>query len=185
VDLNGATIRNNAGNDAGLTFTPPNTSGVLVDAGDTVAPTIGSVTPPANGHYVTGQVLDILVKFSEPVNVGTSGSARPYLRLRIASVIRNATFSVGAVGASPGLAPTRPTGLRDVRLMWCVAQGGWCLRAGGNVTVGAVGASPRLAPTRCPIQRNNKGESGTRPYKTYGTAEPRNWPWRGCVAQGV
>jgi len=144
VDLNGGTIRDNAGNAAVLTFTPPDTSGVLVDAGDTVAPTIGSVTPPANGTYRAGQVLDVLVRFSEPVNVGTSGSAKPYLRLRIASAIRNATFSVGAVGASPG-----------------------------------------LAPTRCPIQRNNKGESGTRPYKTYKTTEQRNWLWRWCVAQGV
>jgi ELWxxDGT repeat protein len=89
VDLNGGTIRDNAGNDAGLSFTPPDTSGVLVDA---VAPTIVSVTPPANGTYRAGQALDVLVEFSEPVTVGTSGSAKPYIRLRIGSVIRQALF---------------------------------------------------------------------------------------------
>jgi hypothetical protein len=41
IDLNGGTITDVPGNDAVLTFTPPNTSGVLVDG---VAPTITSVT---------------------------------------------------------------------------------------------------------------------------------------------
>jgi hypothetical protein len=86
IDLNGGTITDVPGNDAVLTFTPPDTSGVLVDG---VAPTIVQVVPPANGTYRAGQVLDVLVKFSEPVIVGTSGSARPYVRLRIGSVIRN------------------------------------------------------------------------------------------------
>ena len=61
-------------------------------ARDELAPRIVQVTPPANGRYVTGQVLDVLVKFSEPVNVGTTSTARPYIRLRIGSVIRNALF---------------------------------------------------------------------------------------------
>jgi hypothetical protein len=40
IDLNGGTIKDVPGNNAVLTFTPPNTSGVLVDG---VAPTITSV----------------------------------------------------------------------------------------------------------------------------------------------
>ncbi|MDW8222735.1 MAG: hypothetical protein RMJ82_07280, partial [Gemmatales bacterium] len=70
LQLNGDTIRDNAGNDAVLTFTPPNTSGVLVDA---VAPTIVSITPPANGTYTAGQHLNFTVQFSETVVVNTSG----------------------------------------------------------------------------------------------------------------
>jgi ELWxxDGT repeat protein len=85
----GTFIRDANGNNASTTFTNPSTPGVKVDA---VAPTIVLVTPPANGHYVTGQVLDILVKFSEPVNVGTTSTAKPFIRLRIGSVIRNAVF---------------------------------------------------------------------------------------------
>jgi hypothetical protein len=89
VRPSGTYIRDAAGNNATTTFTNPSTPNVKVDA---VAPTIVQVIPPANGHYVTGQVLDILVRFSEPVNVGTSGSAKPYIRLRIGNVIRNAEF---------------------------------------------------------------------------------------------
>jgi hypothetical protein len=43
-----------------LTFTPPDTSGVLVDG---VAPTITSVTGPAAGTYIVGQNLDFTVVF--------------------------------------------------------------------------------------------------------------------------
>jgi hypothetical protein len=65
---------------------------VRVDGVTDAPPTIVLVRPPANGRYVTGQVLDILVRFSEPVNVGTTSTAKPYIRLRIGSVIRNAVF---------------------------------------------------------------------------------------------
>jgi len=89
LDLNGGAITDVPGNNAVLTFTPPDTSAVLVGG---VAPTIVQIVPPADGTYRAGQVLDVLVRFSEPVSVGTSGSARPYVRLRIGSVIRNALF---------------------------------------------------------------------------------------------
>jgi hypothetical protein len=64
IDLNGGTIKDVPGNDAVLTFTPPDTSGVLVDG---VAPTITSVTGPAAGTYIVGQHLDFTVVFSEAV----------------------------------------------------------------------------------------------------------------------
>jgi ELWxxDGT repeat protein len=85
----GTFIRDQAGHDAITTFTNPSTPNVKVDA---VAPTIVLVTPPANGHYVTGQALDIVVRFSESVNVGTTSTAKPFIQLRIGSVIRNAVF---------------------------------------------------------------------------------------------
>jgi hypothetical protein len=60
IDLNGGTIKDVPGNDAVLSFTPPDTSGVLVDG---VAPTITSVTGPAAGTYIVGQNLDFTVVF--------------------------------------------------------------------------------------------------------------------------
>jgi ELWxxDGT repeat protein len=98
----GTYIRDAAGNNVTTTFTKPSTPNVKVDA---VAPTIVQVTPPANGHYVSGQVLDILVRFSEPVTVGTTSTAKPYIRVRIsnriinASVVRKAVF-VGQLNAN-------------------------------------------------------------------------------------
>jgi hypothetical protein len=69
IDLNGGTITDVPGNDAVLTFTPPDTSGVLVDG---VAPTITSVTGPAAGTYIVGQNLDFTVQFDDTVVVDTA-----------------------------------------------------------------------------------------------------------------
>lgn len=70
--LTGAgTIRDQAGNTASvLTFAPPTTTGVLVD---TTAPTVVSITPPANGTYTLGQNLDFVFNFSEDVTVSVAG----------------------------------------------------------------------------------------------------------------
>jgi hypothetical protein len=87
IDLNGGTIKDVPGNDAVLSFTPPNTSGVLVDG---VAPTITSVSGPAAGTYIVGQNLDFTVVFSEAVVVNTAGGT-PRLVLTIGSTTRYAT----------------------------------------------------------------------------------------------
>jgi hypothetical protein len=92
IDLNGGTIRDVPGNDAVLTFTPPDTSGVLV--GD-VGPTIVSVTGPAAGTYIVGQNLDFSVQFSEAVVVNTAGGT-PRLQLTIGSTTRYATYLIGS-----------------------------------------------------------------------------------------
>lgn len=70
--LTGAgTIRDQAGNTASvLTFVPPTTTGVLVD---TTAPTVVSITPPADGTYTLGQNLDFVFNFSEDVTVSVAG----------------------------------------------------------------------------------------------------------------
>jgi hypothetical protein len=52
IDLNNGAITDVPGNDAVLSFTPPDTSGVLVDG---VAPTITSVSGPAAGTYIVGR----------------------------------------------------------------------------------------------------------------------------------
>jgi hypothetical protein len=93
IDLNGGTIKDVPGNDAVLTFTPPDTSGVLVDG---VAPTITSVTGPAAGTYIVGQNLDFTVVFSEAVAV----TGTPRLVLTIGSTTRFATYVSGSGSAS-------------------------------------------------------------------------------------
>lgn len=67
-----ATIRDQAGNTAtDLTFTPPVTTGVLVD---TTAPTVVSVVPAiANDTYVATENLDFTVTFSESVTTLVAG----------------------------------------------------------------------------------------------------------------
>ena len=90
--LNSGTIKDGAGNDATLSFTVPSTSGVLVDA---VAPTIASVTPPANGSYRAGQNLDFTVNTSENVTVTATGGT-PYLSLTLGSASRRANYLSGS-----------------------------------------------------------------------------------------
>jgi hypothetical protein len=89
IDLNGGTIKDTNGNDAVLTFTPPDTSGVLVDG---VAPTITSVTGPTAGTYIVGQNLDFTVVFSEAVAV----TGTPRLQLTIGSTTQYATYQSGS-----------------------------------------------------------------------------------------
>ncbi len=91
----GTFIRDRAGNDADTTFSPPNVSGVRVDG---VAPTIVSVTPPATGRYITGQALEITIRFSEPVRL--TGTGRPYVLLRIGSNLRQAELSAQVNGTT-------------------------------------------------------------------------------------
>jgi ELWxxDGT repeat protein len=91
----GTFIRDRAGNDADTAFSPPDSSGVRVDG---VAPTIVSVTPPATGRYITGQALEITIRFSEPVQL--TGSGRPYVLLRIGSNLRQAELSAQVNGTT-------------------------------------------------------------------------------------
>ncbi|MDA7937969.1 Ig-like domain-containing protein, partial [Pirellulales bacterium] len=86
--LSGGTIQDAGNNDAILTFTPPTTTGVLVDA---VAPVATLVTPPADGLYVTGQTLSLQVTFDDNVDV----TGTPVLPLTIGSTTRNASYISG------------------------------------------------------------------------------------------
>src|SRR5437016_3674738 len=94
--LNGGTIKDIAGNDATLTFSPPNTTAVLVD---TIAPSISSVTGPANGSYRAGQNLDFTANFSESVTVDTTGGT-PTIGLTIGATARNAAYVSGSGSSS-------------------------------------------------------------------------------------
>jgi len=71
IDLNSGTIKDGAANDATLTFTAVDTSGILIDS---VVPTISSVSGPSNNTYVSGDNLDFVVTTDSAVTV--TGSPR-------------------------------------------------------------------------------------------------------------
>ncbi|WP_229410222.1 DUF4214 domain-containing protein [Massilia timonae] len=89
IVLNGATIRDAAGNDANLALDGhlPSTANVLID---TTAPAVaGAVTAPLPGTYVAGQSLDFVVSFDENVTVDGDSST---LGLTIGAAARSAAF---------------------------------------------------------------------------------------------
>ena len=97
LSANGGTLRDPAGNDAVRTLNSvASTTGVLVD---TTAPTVTSVSVPANGTYVAGQVLDFTVTFSENIIVDTSGGT-PVLLLTIGATGRQAAYISGSGSSS-------------------------------------------------------------------------------------
>ena len=90
LDLNSGTVKDLAGNDlAPLTFTPPSTTGILVNG---VAPVITSITPPANGTFQTGTNLDFVVNYSMAVNV----TGVPGIPLTIGASSAQATYISGS-----------------------------------------------------------------------------------------
>jgi hypothetical protein len=97
IDLNGGTIKNGTDEDANLTYTPPQTNGILIDG---VAPTISNVTSnKANGSYKAAQVIDVRVTFTEPVNIfgGT-----PQIELNVTGDdTRYAVYDAASTGALP------------------------------------------------------------------------------------
>ncbi|MDA7938642.1 hypothetical protein N9B71_06205, partial [Pirellulales bacterium] len=89
IDPNGGAIEDADGNAATLDFTPPTTTGVLVDA---VAPVANAVTPPTNGYYSTGEDLDFDVIFDGTVDV----AGTPVLPLTIGAATPNASYISGS-----------------------------------------------------------------------------------------
>lgn len=91
--LNGATIRDSAGNDASLSFTAPSTNGIHVDA---VPPRIEEIQVPQNGEYTKDKPLNFTVRFSKPVFVNFANGHKPFLRLLIGGRIRQAEYVSGS-----------------------------------------------------------------------------------------
>ncbi len=110
VSANGGTLKDAAGNDATLTLNSVgSTSGVLVD---TSAPTVNSVTVPANGTYTTGQSLDFTVNFDEAVTVDTSGGT-PRLALTLGGSTVYAAYVSGSGGSALNFSYTVQAGDND------------------------------------------------------------------------
>src|SRR5439155_402146 len=90
IALNGGTMKDAAGNDAQLTFSPPDTSLILVDA---TAPTVANVSSTAaDGTYGVGAVIPVTVTFSKIVNV--TGS--PQLTLETGATDTAVNYSSGS-----------------------------------------------------------------------------------------
>jgi len=92
ITLNGGTIKDDAGNSAVITFTPPTLTGRIID---NTPPTISSVAAPT-GHtanaFSTGNTLSIVVTFSEAVTV----TGTPRILLNINGVAKYATYASGS-----------------------------------------------------------------------------------------
>lgn len=86
LSLNGSQIRNGANDMAFLTLPGLASSDSLASRADLVvdgvAPTVASVSVPANGTYVAGQSLDFVVNFTESVTVDTTGGI-PHLTVTL------------------------------------------------------------------------------------------------------
>ncbi|WP_166627700.1 T9SS type A sorting domain-containing protein [Tenacibaculum caenipelagi] len=78
--------------DDGTTNDTDNTTTVISSA---VAPTVSSVSVPANATYITGQNLDFTVNFDENVTVNTTGGI-PQIAITIGAITRQATYISGS-----------------------------------------------------------------------------------------
>ncbi|WP_162059515.1 Ig-like domain-containing protein [Undibacterium sp. KW1] len=91
IVLNGGTLKDGAGNNATLTLNSVGAlTGVLVDG---VAPTVNSVSVPANATYSVGQNLDFTLNLSE--NVTVAGSPKLDLTLDTGGTVA-ATYLSGS-----------------------------------------------------------------------------------------
>ena len=91
VDLNSGTIKNASGADANLAFTQPSTGNVRISG---IRPVINSITPIADGSYITGQALTFAVVFSETVTANSTANVD--LILDIGGVARTANYVSGS-----------------------------------------------------------------------------------------
>ncbi|WP_166838575.1 Ig-like domain-containing protein [Rheinheimera pleomorphica] len=145
IDTNGGTVRDAAGNALNTTLNAVGaTANVLVDA---VAPTVSSVSVPANATYSSGQNLDFTVNSSENITVDTGGGT-PQLALTIGATTRQATYLSGSGSSALVFRYTVQAGDSDSDGIAVAASidtnGGTMRDAAGNAlntTLNAVGAT--------------------------------------------
>ena len=90
IDLgDGGTIRDGVNNNAVLTFTPPDSSQVRVDA---VGPSIGLIAMGSGERFRRGEHLDVTVNFNEAVTVVTDNGT-PKLSLMVGENRRDALYN--------------------------------------------------------------------------------------------
>lgn len=89
LQLNGGTLKDEAENNATLTYTLPNTSGVLVDA---EAPSVSSVTCDSEDFYFPGKTISATVVFTEAITV----TGTPRLTISVGVNTRYLTYSSGS-----------------------------------------------------------------------------------------
>ncbi len=144
LTLSGGTMRDAAGNNAGLTLNGiGSTAGVLVD---TTAPTVVSVSVPANGTYVAGQNLDFTVNFDKAVTVNTSGGI-PRITMTVGSATVYARYVSGSGTSALLFRYTVGPGLSDsdgITMGALSLNGGTVRDAAGNnaaLTLNGVGST--------------------------------------------
>lgn len=124
IDLNSGTIKDIPGNaQTNLTFTSPILTSVKVDG---VAPTIGSITPPASSTYGVAANLDYTFTFSEAVTIiGT-----PNLSLNVGGVAKTASYLSGSGSTAIIFRYTTITNDVDTNGVQCTSP---LLTAGGSL----------------------------------------------------
>ena len=161
ITANGGTLRDAAGNDAALTLNSVgSTTGVLIDA---VAPTVSSVSVPANGTYKAGETLSFTVNFSENVTV----AGAPYIPVTLdTGGIVNASYAGGGGTTALTFSYTVASGNLDadgIAIGSAITANGGTLRdATGNdaaLTLGNVGSTTSVlvdavVPTVSSIERS-------------------------------
>ncbi len=129
IELNTGTIKDINDNDATLTYTVPNTSGILIDG---IAPTITGVTPPANDTYIETENLDFVVAYDE--NVVVTGT--PRIEITLASGTVYANYLSGTGTSSITYRYTVQTNNNDLNGITMISpiqlSGGTLLDASGN-----------------------------------------------------
>lgn len=146
LEANGGTLLDTFGNAMTTTLNSvADTSAVLVDA---VAPTVASVSVPADGTYATGDALVFTVNTSEAVTVNTTGGT-PQLALTIGATTRQAVYQSGSGTSALVFSYTVQAGEADgngITLGTLTANGATLRDAVGNSmntalnSVGATGA---------------------------------------------
>ncbi|WP_205313735.1 beta strand repeat-containing protein, partial [Rheinheimera maricola] len=141
---NGGTLRDAVNNDATLTLNSVGaTTGVLVDAS---APTVASVTVPANATYISGQNLDFTINFNENVTVNTGGGT-PQLAITVGATTRQANYTSGSGTSALLFRYTVQAGDNDtdgISIGSLSANGGTLRDTGNNdaaLTLNGVGAT--------------------------------------------
>ncbi len=139
LQLNSGNIRDSVNNTVSpLTYTPPNTTLVLVDANGA---TISSITPPANGTYQTGAPMDFLVNYSRLVNV--TGTPRIQLNTGGSTLYANYISGTGTTALTfrytvgPGASDSDGIGLVSP-----LQLNGGTIKDSGTVNAGLTFTSP-------------------------------------------
>ncbi|WP_208112459.1 beta strand repeat-containing protein, partial [Sunxiuqinia elliptica] len=138
----GVTLTDGAGN-TGSAATDTKTK-------DTTAPTVTSVSVPANATYVAGQNLNFTVNFDESVTVNTTGGI-PRIAIIIGSTTRQASYISGSGTSALYFRYTVQSGESDtdgIAVGTSLAANGGTLKdgAGNNavLTLNSVGATPSV-----------------------------------------
>jgi len=95
IQMNGGSMKDGSDVDIDATFTPPNTSSVVVD---TVPPTILDVSAVGSGPWITGSNLDFDVHISKNVYVSTTNGA-PHINFTLNGVAKTAVYISGSESA--------------------------------------------------------------------------------------